>query len=356
MATVKFEDVVDIEIYSGIEPENNPEQTIWFESGVAVRTPELDAKAKSDSDTTNMPFWRDLDPNDEPDYLSNADDRNTPRKVIQGEMTGKRAHLGKSWAARDLTSEFTMGVDPMTRIRERTGKYWMWQWQRRAIATMEGVYNSNVAGNIDAGFGTPGDMILDISVDDGALINPTTQFSYEAFVDAKFTMGERVTELSTMLVHPAIHARLLKNNDIEFVKDSLNNETIEMYAGFRVITSDNAPVVPVATGTGFRYLTVIFGPAAIGYGMGMHDTPFELYRDPSIGNGSGETLLFERNTWLLHVFGFSNTNSVNNGGQKNGTGAATSYISQNLADLRNPVNWQRNYFRQNVPLAFLRTN
>ena len=356
MATVKLEDVIDVEIYSGIEPENNPEQTIWFESGVAIRTAELDMKARAESDTTNMPFWRDLDPTDEPDYLSNGDDRSTPRKVVQGVMQGKRAHLGKSWAARDLTSEFTMGVDPMTRIRNRTGKYWMWQWQRRAIACLEGVYNANVAGNIDQGFGSPGDMILDISSPNIAGVNPTTEFNYEAFVDARFTMGERVEELNTMLVHPTIHARLLKNNDIEFIihpKD--NNKTIQMYAGHRVVVSDNAPVVANGDGS-FRYLTCIFGPAAIGYGMGMHDTPFELYRDPSIGNGSGETLLFERNTWLIHFFGHSNMNAVNSGGQANGSGAATGFLSQTLADCRLPENWRRNYFRQNVPIAFLRSN
>ena len=356
MPTVKLEDVVDIDIYSGIEPENNPEQTIWFESGVAVRDAGLDAKAKADSDVTNMPFWRDLDPNDEPDYLSNADDRSVPCKIVQGQMKGKRAHLGKSWAARDLTTEFTMGVDPMTRIRSRTSKYWQWQWQRRAIACVEGVYNANVAGNIDAGFGSAGDMILDVSVDDGTQITPATQFTYEAFVDAKFTMGERVGEVTSILMHPVIQSRLLKNNDIEFIPDSENKKMIQVYAGHRVIVSDNAPVVPCSTGGGFRYLTVIFGPAALGYGMGMHDTPFELYRDPSIGNGSGETLLFERNTWLIHVFGFSNTDAVTTGGQRNGSGAPTEYISQSLADLRNPANWQRNYFRQNVPLAFLRTN
>ena len=355
MATVKLEDVIDVEIYGGIEPENNPEQTIWFESGVAIRTPELDAKARVEADTTNMPFWRDLDPTDEPNYSSNADDRSTPRKVVQGEMSGKRAHLNNSWAARDLTSEFTMGVDPMTRIRERTGKYWMWQWQRRAIACMQGVYNANVAGNIDNGFGSAGDMILDISSGTDAGVNAATEFSYDAFVDARFTMGERVEELNTILIHPTIHARLLKNNDIEYMQDSTLGKVIQIYSGHRVIVSDNAPVTANGDGS-FRYLTIIFGPAAIGYGMGVHDTPFELDRDPSIGNGSGETVLYERNTWMIHAFGHSNQNAVNSGGQRNGNGAATGFISQTLADCRLAANWRRNYFRQNVPIAFLRTN
>ena len=347
MATVKLGDVVDVEIYDGIEPENNPEQTLFFESGVAVRTPEMDMKAMVESDTVEMPFWRDLDPSDEPNYTSDADTRSVPRKIVQGRMSSKRAHLNNSWAARDLTNEFTMGVDPMTRIRNRTGRYWMWQWQRRLIATVEGVYNSNVAGNIDPGFGSAGDMVNDISVDDGGAISDETMFNYESFIDARFTMGERVEELNTILVHPVIHSRLLKNNDIEFVKDSNNEKVIQIYAGHRVIISDNTPVVPVAAGQGFRYLTVIFGAAAFGYGKGMPTTPSELYRDPSIGDGGGEDILFERNTWIIHPFGYSNTNTTNSGGGG---------LSQTLADTRLAANWQRNFFRRNVPIAFLRTN
>lgn len=347
MATVKLGDVIDVEIYEGIEPENNPEQTIFFESGVAVRNAELDAAARVPSDTVEMPFWRDLDPSEEPGYSSDNDSRSTPVKIVQGKMSSKRAHLNKSWAARDLTSEFTMGADPMTRIRNRTGTYWMWAWQNRLIACLNGVYAANVAGNIAAGFGSAGDMVLDISVDNGANITALTQFNYDAFIDSRFTMGERVEELNVMLIHPTIHARLLKNNDIEFVKDANNEKVIQVYAGHRVITSDNVPAVAVGTGTGFRYLTTIFGPAAFGYGEGVPDTPVEMDRDPSIGDGGGEDILYERKTWVVHPYGHSNLNAVNTGGGG---------ISQKLADCRLAANWRREHFRKNVPIAFLRTN
>lgn len=350
MATVKLGDVIDVEIYEGIEPENNPEQTIFFESGVAIRSPELDRKAKLESEEVDMPFWRDLDPSDEPNYSSDADTRSTPKKVVQGSMKGRRGHLNNSWSARDLTSEFTMGDDPMTRIRNRTGTYWMWQWQNRLIASLEGVYNANIRASnagVVAGFGETGDMVLDISVDDGGAITDSTRFNYDAFIDARFTMGERVEELNTILVHPTIHARMLKNNDIEFVKDSNSEKVIQIYAGHRVITSDNAPVVAVGTGTGFRYITTIFGAAAFGYGEGSPDTPVEIDRDPSIGDGGGEEILYERKTWLVHPFGHSNLSATVNGGGG---------ITQTLADLKLGTNWQRTHFRKNVPIAFLRTN
>lgn len=350
MATVKLGDVIDVEIYEGIEPENNPEQTIFFESGVAVRSAALDMKANSESDTVEMPFWRDLDPTDEPGYSSDADTRSTPTKIVQGKMTAKRGHLNKSWASRDLTDEFTMGEDPMTRIRNRTGTYWMWAWQRRLIACLQGVYNANIrAANagIATGFGTTGDMVLDISVDDGSNITLATQWNYDGFIDARFTMGERVEELNAILVHPTIHARMLKNNDIEFVKDANNEKVIQIYAGHRVMVSDNAPAIPVTTGSGFRYISTIFGPAAFGYGEGTPSTPVEIDRDPSIGDGGGEEILYERKTWIIHPFGHSNLNATNSVGGG---------LSQNLADCRLGTNWRREHFRKNVPIAFFVTN
>lgn len=347
MATVKLADVIDVEIYEGIQPENNPEQTIFFESGVAVRSPELDARARLESEVTNMPFWRDLDPASEPNYSSDADTRSTPVKIVQGKMAGRRGHLNKSWSARDLTDEFTMGADPMTRIRNRTGAYWMWQWQARLIAILRGVYNANVAGNVAAGFGSAGDMVLDISVDNGTNITDATRFNYDAFVDARFTMGERVEELNTMLVNPAVHKVMLKNNDIDFIKDANNEKVIQVYAGHRVITSDKAPAIPVGTGSGFHYITTIFGPAAFGYGEGQPSTPVEIDRDPSIGDGGGEELLYERKTWLIHPYGHSNLSATVSGGGG---------ITQTLADCVLAANWRREHFRQNVPIAFLVTN
>lgn len=348
MATVKLADVIDVEIYEGIQPENNPEQTIFFESGICVRSPELDARARLAADVVQMPFWRDLDPSDEPNYSSDSDSRSTPDKIVQGKMSAKRGHLNNSWAARDLTDEFTMGDDPMTRIRNRTATWWMWQWQNRLIACLQGVYNANkTSGGVVAGFGTAGDMILDISVDDGDDITAATQFNYDGFVDARLTMGERMEELNTMLVHPIIHARMLKNNDIEFIQDSNLGKVISVYAGHRVITSEKVPAWATSANGGFHYLTTIFGPAAFGYGEGEPSTPFEIDRDPSIGDGGGEEVLYERKTWIIHPYGHSNLNVTNSAGGG---------ITQNLADCRLAANWRREHFRKNVPIAFYVTN
>lgn len=350
MASVKLADIIDVEIYQGIAPENNPQQTLFFESGVVVQDGDLDAKAALEAEQVQMPFWRDLDPTEEPNYPTDADTRAGTSKVVQGIMKGKRVEINKGWAARDLTSGMVMGADPMTHIRNRTSKWWTVQWQKRLIASLLGVYKANIlAANagIDAGFGVTGDMVHDISIDTGVGADPANMFNNFSFEDARFSMGERVDELNTLLVHPMIRKRMHKNDDIEYFRDSEQSKTIELYKGHRLITSDDAPVFPTTTGGGLRYISTIFGPAAFGYGEAMAKTPVEMWRDPQIGDGGGEEQLWERNVWLLHPYGHSNLNVTNSAGGG---------LWQNITDLQLATNWKRNYFRKNVPMVFFVTN
>jgi hypothetical protein len=349
LATVKLADIIDVEIYEGIAPENNPQSLAFFESGVVVNSDEMNRLAVAEAELVNLPFWRDLDIGSEPNYSSDADTRSTPDKIVQGRMKAKRASLNKSWAARDLTNEMTMGADAMTRIKERTSFYWMNQLQDRIVAMITGIYKANIiAGNagVDAGFGVTNDMVTDISIDTGVgtLVN---FFDSSVFTTARFTMGESVDDLRAILVHPNVRKRMQLNDEIDTIQDSKLEKTIEVYQGHRLITSDKSPVFPTTTGGGLRYITTLFGRAAIAYGSGRPTTPVEMFRDPSIGDGGGEDILYERKTWLIHPFGHSNLNVTN---------SAAGGLWQNLADLRLGTNWKRNFFRRNAPIAFIITN
>lgn len=346
MATVKLSDVIDVEIYGAIAAENNPEKTAWFESGVVVRTSEMDAKAVAEAELTNMPFWRDLDTTSEPNYSDDSDNSATPQKIVQAKMAAKRASLNNGWSARDLTKEMTMGQNPMDRIKDRTSRFWQIQWQKRLIAATVGMYNANLAGNISAGFGTNGDMVVDISIDTGpgTVVN---WFDADAFNAARFTLGDHYNDLSAVLVHSTIMQRMLSNDLIDYIKESDGARSVPTFQGHRVIVDDGAPVVATSSGGGFRYTTVLFGSAAFAYGEGSPLTPVEIDRNPAIGSGGGEETLWERKTWLLHPYGHSNLDAANNAGGG---------LWQNLADLQNAANWERTHYRKNVPIAFLVTN
>lgn len=356
MATVKLGDVIDVEIYQGIEPENNPELSAFYTSGVVVRTPAMDALAKEEAELVNLPFWRDLDPADEPNYSDDSNTAATPNKIVQGKMAAKRAALNNAWSVRDLTNEVTMGDLAMERIKARTSKYWEWQWQRRIVAATLGLYNCNIQASnagMDTGFGVTNDMVTDISIDNGVGADANF-FDRTAFTAARFTMGDHVDDLSAILVHSVVYQRMINQDDIDFIQDSQQQGTIPLYQGHRVIVDDGAPSFATTSGGGTRYVTTLFGPAVFAYGEGSPTTPVEIWRDPSIGSGGGEEQLWERKTWLLHPTGHSNLNATNTAAET--SGGAGDGLWQTLADLRLGTNWKRNHFRKNVPVAFLVTN
>jgi len=350
MATVKLADIIDVEIYQGIQPENNPQQTLFFSSGIVVQDAALNEKASLEAETINMPFWRDLDLSGEPNYPTDADTSASPAKVVQGKMVGKRVEVNNGWSARDLTAGMVMGADPMTHMRNRTGNWWTVQWQKRLVAVTLGIYKANrLAANagMDAGFGTTDDMVHDISIDNGVGVPADNFFNSTSFDDARFTMGERYTELNTIVVHAVVMKRMLENDDIDYIVDSQQQKTIPYYKGHRVIVSDDAPAFATTSGGGVRYITTIFGPGAFGYGEAPAKTPVELWRNPQIGDGGGEEQLWERKVWLLHPYGHTNLNVTNSAGGG---------LWQNLADSQLAVNWKRNFYRKNVPIVFLVTN
>lgn len=350
MAVVKLSDIIDVEIYNAIAPENNPRKTAFLDSGVMIQTPKMDELAIAEAELVNLPFWRDLDVAIEPNYSSDADTSSTPNKIVQGRMKAKRASLNQSWATRDLTNEMTMGDDAMMRIKERTNNYWDMQLQSRLIACVRGIYAANIRASnagIDTGFGVTGDMVFDVSIDNGVGVAANNFFSFDFFSGARFTLGENVDTLSAVLCHSVIRKRMQEIDAIDYLQDSKSGKTIELYQGHRLIVSDEAPSFATTSGGGIRYITTLFGPAAFGYGNGNPSVPVEVWRNPAIGDGGGEEQLYERKTWIIHPFGHSNENATN---------SAAGGLWQNLADCRLGTNWKRNVFRKNCPMAFLITN
>jgi hypothetical protein len=106
-----------------------------------------------------------------------------------------------------------------------------------------------------------------------------------------------------------------------------------------VIVDDN-----LTTATAGVYVTILFGPGAIGYAVAAPRTGFgtEIWRTPNAGNGGGETTLHSRFDVAIHPLGFAFT------------GASVAGVSPVQAELSLAANWTRAYAqRKSVPLAFL---
>lgn len=336
MATTRLSDIIDVVVYQDLPQVNGPEKTALFQSGVVTRNALLDSVASQPGKTAEMPFWNDLDGSVEVNYSSdNPASSATPQKIAQGEQIARKAFVNQGWQAADLASELAMGSTAMEAIRARTGRYFQRQWQRRLLAAANGVIADNVAND-------GGDMVHDIAVESVASQSATTRFSRDAFTEAVFTMGDAKDSLSAIAVHSAVLKQMVKNDDIVYAPDSQGNLTIPTYMGLRVIVDDGMPVT-AGTTDGFKYTSLIFGQGAFGYGVGSPEVPVEVEREASQADGGGVETLWERNTWLLHPFGF----------QQISTPAGNSFTQ---AELATAAVWDRVLDRKLIPLAALVTN
>ncbi|SFX17577.1 hypothetical protein SAMN03159390_00632 [Pseudomonas sp. NFACC49-2] len=316
MATTQLADIFVADYYGTIAPVNSPEKTAVFESGIIVKSPELDAIAQNGQGTSEISYWQDLDADEEPNISNdNPDDLGEVGKAEQGTMRARTLYLNKGYGVADLTSELA-NSEPMQHIRNRFGTYWTRRWQRYLLGAARGVIASNIANN-------GGDMVVDA----GATI------SAGAFQDAAFTSGDAADVFSAIGVHSVVMNQMVKQDLIEYLRDSEGKIILATYLGKPVFMDDS-----LVYGAG-RYLSVFFGQGAFGYGEGKPAVPVELQRKPDGGNGGGAEILWERKTFILQPAGFSWKGSNN----QNLSPTATQYAAA--------ANWERVFDRKQVPFA-----
>lgn len=337
MAEVRLLDIIDVTVFQDLDPVNDTETSAFYQSGAAVRTPVLDQLTAAPGQTAELPFWNDLDPDAEPNVSDdNPANDAVPLKVDQGKQTSRKADLNNGWSATDLASDLAMGPEAMQHIRNRTDAYWTKQWNRRIVAASLGVLLDNVANDGE-------DMVHDISTEDGDNATTANRFSRTAFIRATFTLGDQFENTGSIAVHSHVLEQMVENDDIEFIPDSEGNLTIPTFMGRRVVMDDQLPVI-AGTTSGLRFVSVLYGDGAIGWGESSPKTPVATERDESACNGGGLEELWIRKRWTVHPFGFQFTS------------ASVASESATLAELRNAANWNRVVPRKNVPMAFLITN
>ncbi|MND35617.1 hypothetical protein D3C80_262600 [compost metagenome] len=319
------------------------EKTAFFQSGILAPTPYAAEIARGPSNLANIPFWKAIDSSIEPNYSNDIyQDIATPRNVQTGEMMARVAYLNEGFGQADLTVELT-SQNPLQSVATRLDNFWQRQAQRRLLATSLGIYNDNVAAT-DA-FHTQNDMVVDVSA--------TLGFDAGAFIDATQTMGDALDGpqgevLGAIAMHSFVYGQMRKQQLIDFIRDAENNTMFATYQGYRVMRDDSMTVV--GEGADRKFISIIFGNGAIGYGEGNPTNPLEYEREASRGNGGGVETLWSRKTWLLHPLGYTFTSAV-----ITGNGSETVPRSASWQDLANATNWNRVVERKHVPIAFLVT-
>ena len=338
MAT-RLVDVVVPEIFSPYVQQLTQEKSRLIQSGAIIRDSVLDANLAGGGLTFNEPSFKDLDNDD--DNISNDDPdvNSTPNKIGTGTEIQVRLSRNNSWSSMDLAGDLA-GADPMGAIANRVGDYWTRRLQAAFVATMRGVFADNDAPPADSEH-VQGDMTHDVS--GSTFADGVTNFSAEAFIDATLTMGDSMESLGMIMVHSVVYGRMLKNNLIDFVQDSVNGQAIRVptFLGREVIVDDG---VPFSSGV---FQSWLFGAGAVRLGMGSPKVPTETDRLPSAGNGGGQEVLHNRTEWAIHPVGNAYVGTAPAGGPSN---AAT---ANNLA---NAASWKRVFGeRKQISIARLVT-
>ncbi|AND74859.1 major head protein [Pseudomonas phage NP1] len=305
----RIADVVVPEIFSPYVQQMTQEKSRLIRSGAITLDAQLNSALAGGGLTFNEPSFKDLDNDAENVSTDDPATDSTPNKIGTATEIQVRLSRNNSWSSMDLSGDLA-GADPMQAIANRVSDYWTRRQQAAFVATLNGVFADNAA----APTGTEhvqNDMTHDVS--GASFVDGVTNFSAEAFIDATATMGDSMEDLTMVMVHSIVYARMLKNNLIDFVSDSVNGNAVRIptFLGREVIVDDG---VPRSSGV---FNTWLFGRGAVRGGMGSPKVPTEVDRKPAAGNGGGQDILFNRTEWIIHPVGHAYAGTPPNGGPSN---------------------------------------
>lgn len=317
MATTQLRDIFHEDYYLTLEPENSPEKTRFYESGVIKHSQKLDEVASNGQGLSSIHYWNDLDADEAPNATTDdPDDIGKTGKVTESYMDARTLYLNKGYSVMDLTTELATS-EPIQHIRNRFGKYWERQWQRYLIGASKGIIQSNIINDNS-------DMVIDLG---------GKQLVATAVNDAAYTAGDSADMFTGMAVHSSVMKQMANADMIETIRDSEGRVILALYLDRPVFMDDS-----LHDGKG-NFISILYGEGAFGYGAGTPPMPIEYERKASGGNGGGSDTIWERKTYILAPAGFS------------WTGEKSPNKTPSSVEYANAGNWKREFDRKNVPFA-----
>lgn len=336
----RLTDLVVPQIFTPYVQRLTKEKSRLVQSGALVVDAELSQLLDGGGLTFNQPFFKDLDNDGENTSSDDPTVKSTPNKIGTGTEMQVRLSRNQSWSSMDLAAQLT-GADPMDAIMNRVSAYWVRRLQAAFVATINGVFADNAAAPSGADTHTQNDMTRDIS--GAAFADGVTNFSAEAFIEATGTMGDSMGDLTLVMMHSVVYQRAQKNNLIDFIPDSTNQDAagIPVFLGRQVVVDDGI------TFSGGVFNTWLFGRGAVQLGQGSPKVPTETKRDPDAGNGGGQDTLYNRVEWVIHPVGHAYIGTPPNGGPSN---------ANSTNNLANAASWRRVFpERKQIAIARLIT-
>ena len=314
--TTKIADVVVPEIFTPYVIEKTAEKSKLLTSGIATPSEKLNQLITGGGLTIQMPFWKDLQGEDE--VLS--DQRAlTPGKIGAGKDIAALLLRGKAWGANDLAGALA-GSDPMGAIAERVSDYWARREQKILLSELKGIFASTSMAN----------HILDKS---------SEGISASVILDGKQLLGDSADQLQSLFMHSAVYTELQKQNLIEYVSSTGPSGSpiqIPTYLGYNIIVDDGAPKDEDV------YTTYLFARGVVARAMGtpVAQVPTETDRDSL----AGEDILINRIAEIIHIYGVKWV----------GTPANEDDPTPSNSDLEIGTNWERVYEDKNIGIVAIK--
>lgn len=311
MAVTKIADVIVPEIFTPYVIEKTAEKSRILQSGIAIANPKLNELVTAGGLTMNMPFWQDLNGDDE--VLSDQNPL-TPGKIGADKDIACLLMRGRAWGANELAGALA-GDDPMEAIADRVSDYWARKEQKVLVSVLQGVFASSEMA----------DHVLDKS---------TVAISGNVVLDGKQLLGDAAESLQAIMMHSAVYTELQKQNLIEFVPASDGKVMIPKYLTYDVIVDDGMPKTEEGV-----YTTYLFARGSIGRGEGtpVSLTPTETDRDSL----AGEDFLINRRAFVMHPMGIKWI------GDPAG-------VTPTNAELATGTNWKRVYESKNIGMVAIK--
>lgn len=306
---IKIKDVIQPEVFTPYVVQATMEKSALIQAGIAEHDGEFDALASGPGTLINMPFWNDL--TGEVEIMNDTGDT-TPGKITAGKDVARKLAFVKSFGANALAGHLA-GDDPMKVIADRFADYWNRTYQNVLISTLDGVFAAP----------TMAEKVHDITAEVGAkaVLNSHT------FLDAQQLMGDAKETLTAVMMHSEVENHLVKQDEIETIRDSEGNVVMKTYRNKQVIVDDAMAYDP-ETKAGEMY---IFGKGAIAWGNGADPKILETEIVRKGLSLAGEDILVNRKLSILHPRGVKFTETTVVG------------AFPTLTELETAANWNKVY-------------
>ncbi|MFW5973730.1 MAG: major capsid protein [Bacteroidota bacterium] len=331
MAETRIADVIVPDIFTEYMMERALDKNAFFQGGIMERNAQLDSLLSGGGETFNLPFWQDLSGDDEvPSETSDA----TINNIGTDKQVARRLLRVKAWGANDLSAALA-GADPIEAIGQRVTQYWDSRMQDVLVSIARGVIADNESND-------SGDLVLDISTEDGDNADSSNLISASDTIKAVLRMGDRFDEIQGIAVHSAVYQTMLENDLIDYIRDSEGRLVMRQFLGLTVVVDDRLPRIDGET-SGHKYHNYLFKGGAFAYGESSNAIQnTEVDRDPKPGMGVDQ--LFTRRQFAIHPAGFAWQESDVSG------------VAPTNSELEDAANWDRVFEKKNAGVVALISN